>query len=234
MGFIFLGVYILIGLVNLMSAAFFWETPRKITKAALMPVLLAFYIFSAGDLIIPVIPALIFSFAGDVLLIKKEDPRFFKLGLAAFLVSHIFYIISFLLLAGILYGQAAGGGVVQPASLPSRNEVTHGIGLIVSIIVGVPLGLLILKLLNPSKVMRIPVTAYAVVIELMSIAALQLMLARFNGPSILIFAGSLGYIFSDSFMAYFSFNGKPKYFNFMTMLPYIIVQGCIVGGLVLS
>ncbi|MDR3249411.1 MAG: lysoplasmalogenase [Treponema sp.] len=211
MGFIFLGVYILIGLVNLTSAAFFWETPRKISKAALMPVLLAFYIFSVGDLLIPVIPALLFSFAGDVLLIKKDDPRFFKLGLAAFLVSHIFYIVSFLLLAGSL----------------------HGIGLIVSIIVGIPLGFLILKLLNPDKAMRVPVTAYAVVIEAMSIAALQLMLARLNGPSLLIFAGSLGYIFSDSFMAYFSFNGKPKYFNLMTMLPYIIVQGCIVGGLVL-
>jgi uncharacterized membrane protein YhhN len=92
---------------------------------------------------------------------------------------------------------------------------------------------LILKLLNPAKAMKIPVTAYAVVIEAMSLAALQLMLARFNGHSILIFAGSLGYIFADSFMAYFSFNGKPKYFNLITMLPYIIVQGCIVSGLVL-
>jgi uncharacterized membrane protein YhhN len=209
MKFILLGAYIVAALICLTGAAFFWEAPRKISKAALMPVLLVFYIFSAGDLIIPVVPALIFSWAGDVLLIKKDDPLFFKLGLGAFLVSHIFYSITFLLLAGSL----------------------HGIALIVSIIVAIPLGFLILRLLSPNRAMRIPVTAYAVVIEVMSLAALQLMLARFNGPSTLIFAGSLGYIFSDSFMAYFSFNGKPKYFNLITMLPYIIVQGCIVGGL---
>jgi uncharacterized membrane protein YhhN len=212
MNFIFLGAYIVTGLINLTSAAFFWELPRKISKAALMPVLLIFYLFSAGvEPLISVIAALFFSWAGDVLLIKKDDPRFFKLGLAAFLVSHIFYIITFLFLAGSL----------------------HLIALIVSVVIAVPMGFLILKLLNPAKAMKIPVTAYAVVIEAMSLAALQLMLARFNGPTMLVFAGSLAYIFADSFMAYFSFNGKPKYFNLITMLPYIIVQGCIVSGLVL-
>jgi hypothetical protein len=32
----------------------------------------------------------------------------------------------------------------------------------------------------------------------------------------------------DTFMAYHLFHGKPKYFNFLTMIPYIIAQGGII------
>jgi len=35
-------------------------------------------------------------------------------------------------------------------------------------------------------------------------------------------------------MAYLLFNGKPKYFNLITMIPYIIAQGGIIMGLVLG
>jgi uncharacterized membrane protein YhhN len=207
-----LGIYCVTGIVNLLSAFFFKEGLRKISKSCLMPALLVFYFLGAERIIFFVIAALILSWAGDILLIYKEKQIFFQLGLAAFLVSHIFYIIAFLTLAGSV----------------------NILALIISAVIAVPMGLAILKLLNAKAPMKIPVTAYAVVIILMSMSALQLMLACLSFAGILIFASSLVYLFSDTLMAYLLFNGKPKYFNFITMIPYIIAQGGIIMGLVLG
>ena len=205
------GIYCLTGIVNLVSAFFFKEGIRKISKACLMPALFVFYFLGAERLFFPVIAAIIFSWAGDIFLIYKDKPLFFKLGLAAFLVSHIFYIAAFLIMAG---------GI-------------NTIALIVSAVVAVPMALAILKLLDADKPMKIPVTAYAIVIILMSMAALQLMLARPNFAGIIIFAASVIYLFSDTFMAYLLFHGKPRYFNVITMIPYIIAQGGIIMGVIL-
>ena len=206
------GVYCLTGIVNLISAFFFKEGLRKISKICLMPALFVFYFLGTEQILFVVIAALIFSWAGDILLINKDKPIFFKLGLAAFLVSHIFYVIAFLVLAGSV----------------------NILALIVSVLIAVPVGLAVLKLVNADPPMKIPVTAYSVVIFLMSISALQLMLARPDFAGILIFAASLVYLFSDTFLAYLIFHTKPKHFNVITMIPYIIAQGGIVMGLVLG
>jgi uncharacterized membrane protein YhhN len=206
------GIYCAVGIVNLLSALFFKENLRKISKSCLMPALLAFYLLAAEQILFPIIAALIFSWAGDILLIKKDKQIFFKLGLAAFLVSHIFYIIAFLILA----------------------KSVNTLALIISIVIAIPMWLAILKLLNADPQMKIPVAAYAVVIILMSMTALQLMLARTGLATVIVFSGSVVYLFSDTFMAYHLFHGKPKYYNVITMIPYIIAQGGIIAGLVLS
>ena len=205
------GIYCVTGIINLVSALFFKEGVRKISKCCLMPALLVFYFLETERVYFPIIAALVFSWAGDFLLINKDKPVFFRLGLAAFLVSHVFYIIAFLALAGSF-------------NIPA---------LIVSAVIAIPLTLALLKLLNASPPMKIPVAAYAVVIILMSMSALQLMLACLSFAGILIFAASLVYLYSDTYMAYLLFHGKPRYFNFITMIPYIIAQGGIVMGLVL-
>jgi len=179
-----------------------------------MPALLVYYIIGVGvgniNFLIPA--AIIFSWGGDALLINKDKPIFFKLGLASFLISHIFYIIAFL-------GMAAGR--------------LNYLALIISAVVAIPVIIFILKLVKAPKPMKIPVAAYAIVIMLMSMAALQLMLASgFNFAGILIFAASVVFIFSDSFMAYLLFNGKPKHYNVITMIPYIIAQAGIIMGVV--
>jgi uncharacterized membrane protein YhhN len=206
------GIYCLTGIINLGSAFFFKEGLRKISKGCLMPALLVFYLLGAERILFPVIAALILSWAGDIFLIYKEKQIFFKLGLAAFLASHVFYITVFLFLAG------------------SVNTLAW----LISLIIAIPLVLAVLKLLDAQAPMKIPVAAYAVVIVLMSMTALQFMLARPGFAGILIFAASLIYLFSDTFMAYHLFHGKPKYFNFLTMIPYIIAQGGIIMGLVLG
>ncbi|MDR0502208.1 MAG: lysoplasmalogenase [Treponema sp.] len=203
------GIYCLAAVINLASAFLFKESLRKISKGCLMPALLVFYIFNADQIIYMIIAALVFSCAGDILLIYKEKQIFFKLGLAAFLVSHICYIAAFAVMT-------------QNFNIPA---------LIISAAAAIPIVLIILKWLNASPQMKIPVAVYAAVIMLMSLSALQLMLSRMELAGILIFAGSVVYLFSDSYMSYLLFNGKPKYFNFTTMIPYIIAQGSIVMGL---
>ena len=206
------GIYCAVAAVNLVSAFFFKEGLRKITKGCLMPALLVFYVFAAESILVPVIAAIVFCWAGDILLIKKDVPIFFRLGLAGFLLGHVFYITAFFILAG------------------SINTLV----LIISVVVTAPLTVALLKLLNAPPAMKKPVTVYAAVIMLMSISALLLMLARPLCAGFLIFAASLVFLFSDTFMAYLLFHGKPKHFNVITMLPYIIAQGGLIVGLVLG
>jgi len=177
-----------------------------------MPTLLVFYLLLAGQVSFTIVAAIVFSWAGDTLLIQKEKPLFFRLGLVAFLLSHIFYIIAFLTLAGSL----------------------NVIALVISAVVAIPLTTALFIKLNAPKPMKVPVAVYAIVIMLMSMAALQLMLAWPFFPTIMIFAASVIFIYSDSSMAYLLFNETPKYFNVITMIPYIIAQGGIILGLVLG
>jgi len=206
------GAYILVGIVNLVSAFYFKESLRKTTKCLLMPTLLVFYLLQAGQVHFAIVAAIVFSWAGDALLLLKEKPLFFRLGLAAFLLSHVFYITAFLTYAGSL----------------------NYLALAISAVVAFPVTRTILKKLDAPKPMKTPVAAYATVIILMSMAALQLMLAWPALSTVLIFSASLIYIYSDSYMAYLLFHEQPKYFNLITMIPYIIAQSGIILGLVLA
>jgi len=147
---------------------------------------------------------------GRCAVIRKEEPKFLRLGLGAFLLGHVFYIIAFLTLAG---------GIQVGALLGS-------------ILVAIPLCVVLLRLISATTEMRVPVAVYAVVIFAMSIAALQLLLSHPFGATATIFIGSLVFMFSDTMMAYLLFHNRPKQFNFITMVPYIIAQALIILGLV--
>ena len=209
MSAIILGVYVLVGVIHEVSAIRFWDKTRKFTKAALMPVLLIYYTVTAANALTVAFIAIIFSWLGDIFLIRKDEPKFFRLGLVAFLLSHVFYIITLVFM-------------------------THGLqlpALVVSIGAALVAEFLLPKIINPPKAMRGAVIVYGIVILAMSVCALQYMLSGLSSGSALLFAGSIVFIFSDTLMTYLSFGKKPKYFNAITMLPYIIAQGLIIFGL---
>jgi uncharacterized membrane protein YhhN len=206
---IILGVYALVGIIHEVSAIRFWDGTRKITKAALMPVLLVYYIVTSANLLIVALIAIVFSWLGDIFLIRKEEPKFFRLGLIAFLLSHVFYIVTLVL-------------ITLSFHIPA---------LVVSIVVALVAEFFLPKIINPPKAMRGAVVVYGIVILAMSVYALQYMLSVLTLGSVLLFAGSIVFIFSDTLMTYLSFGNKPKYFNAITMLPYIIAQGLIIFGL---
>lgn len=67
---------------------------RRQTKPFILLSLLAFYCFSVDQISWTVVAALLFSWLGDVLLIPK-GVKWFTAGGISFMVSHLFFIISY-------------------------------------------------------------------------------------------------------------------------------------------
>ena len=209
MSAIILGFYAFAGVIHEVSAVRFWDKTRKFTKAALMPVLLIYYVAVAANMLTVALIAIVFSWLGDISLIRKDEPKFFRLGLVAFLLSHIFYLVTLVLMTHGLH-------------IPALAAST-GIALVAEF--------LLPKIINPPRAMRGAVIVYGIVILAMSVCALQYMVSSPSLGSVFVFAGSIVFIFSDTLMTYLSFGKRPKYFNAITMLPYIIAQGLIIIGL---
>ena len=204
-----LGLYVVVGVVHEVAALRFWGALRKATKAALMVVLLVYYCVAANPVIVWAVVAIVFSCLGDVFLIRKDEPKFFRLGMVAFLLSHVFYSVTLVVL----------------------TERWSVVALGVSVAVALVAEVLLPRIINPPKAMRASIIVYGVVILAMSVLALQYVLAAPSVARVLVFLGSVVFIFSDTLMTYFAFGKKPKYFDAITMLPYILAQGLIVYGL---
>ena len=66
-----------------------------IGKSELMPILALFYWCNAPEVNPFIMAALFFGWIGDLFLLKKEKTVYFLAGTAAFLIGHIFYILTF-------------------------------------------------------------------------------------------------------------------------------------------
>jgi uncharacterized membrane protein YhhN len=71
------------------------EKKRYFTKPLIVPGIIFIYLLFAHQYNKFLLLALLFSFFGDLLLLFSEKKLFFRLGLFAFLSSHIFYIYTF-------------------------------------------------------------------------------------------------------------------------------------------
>jgi uncharacterized membrane protein YhhN len=206
---IFLFSFAFVAAIHLVSIFVRQRSVTGISKVLLVPLILALYISRTESLYIPVIIALVFGWLGDIFLLKISDIRFFRLGLASFLVGHICYIPSMLHFSGRL----------------------NFFALLLSLTIALPLGILLRALIHPNREMNIPVIAYEMVIILMTASALQLFLARGTPFGILVFAGSLCFLVSDSILAYFTFRKRKPIGDFLVMSTYITAQLCIALGL---
>ncbi|GHV77894.1 hypothetical protein AGMMS49942_27150 [Spirochaetia bacterium] len=182
---------------------------QAITKICLLPVLALYYYFSAGTFLAQVLFALFFGWIGDLFLIKIRKPYFAIVGIFSFLAGHICYILSML-------------------TFITTIKVT---ALVISIIVIFCFELRVFVISKPEKKMLIPALCYGLIIAVMFVCALQIMLCLMNAAGFIIFAGSICFIVSDSFLAYYSFRKMTKRVNFLIMLTYITAQACIVVGI---
>jgi uncharacterized membrane protein YhhN len=206
---VFTALFIGVSAAHLVSMILPKGKIQMVTKVCLMPLLLAIYVLGADKLLVPIVLALIFGWGGDVLLLKISDTRFFRLGLASFLIGHLCYIPSFIYAAGTLNVMA----------------------LLISIAVAVPCGVAVHLIIRPEKSLRLPAVCYEIIIVLMSLSARQLLLSRRDGWGLLVAAGSLCFLISDTLLAYITFRTKPKYGGFFVMLSYIAAQSGIVWGM---
>jgi uncharacterized membrane protein YhhN len=206
--YIFSVILGVISVVYLASLFFKMRVFQKILKGCLLPLVFAVYIFGARNIIWPVILGLFFGWLGDIFLLKISDTRFFRFGLACFLLGHICYIISM-------------AGFVRPLNITA---------LVISVIAAAVLGLFIFKLVRPTAEMKIPVIAYEAIIFTMAVFALQLFLAQNSSFGGFVFAGSACFVVSDAILAYDTFRKKTRFGFFIVMLTYIAAQLCITLG----
>jgi uncharacterized membrane protein YhhN len=183
------------------------ERARRALKVCLLPLLFGFYAVSAARFLPTVLLAGLAGWTGDIILIGTGPRRKLTAGIAAFLLGHVFYIIS---IASFLGG--FDWGVLVLAALAVA-----------------PVMAVIFLLVRPEKRMVIPVVAYEAVIAAMAVCAFLLLVSRRDTPSALVFAGSLLFIASDVLLAYSVFRAPLG--NAAVMLPYIAAQYCIVSGL---
>lgn len=205
---VFIIILTVVSSVYLVTLFFKFSVFQAVLKCCLLPLILAIYIFGAGRILVPVILALVFGWLGDVLLLKNYDNRFFKCGLASFLLGHICFIIAMF-------------NFTQPFFYSV---------LFISFAVAAALGFLLFRFVKPTGEMKIPVIAYETVIILMALSALQIFVVQAGSFGFFVLAGSLCFLISDSLLAYDTFRKKTKFGYFIIMVTYILAQLFITLG----
>jgi len=191
------------------------------TKPLLMPLLILFYIFgiiegaSIAQVDWLIVVALIGGWAGDVLLMQKDQEKWFLFGMVAFLINQIFYIISFFLsISNITNFDSWGFYLLGPVLLV--------------LIFMVP------RFINKAGEMKIPVLVYLVAILLMHFTAI-LRLAEFQGlPFILVYVGSISFIFSDATIAVNKWDKEIPQGRPIIMTTYLLAQFYITLGVLFT
>jgi uncharacterized membrane protein YhhN len=190
----------------------------NIFKPLLMPMLILFYIFGVVEtttLITNVdwliVVALIGGCAGDIFLMLKNEEKWFLYGMVAFLINQVFYILSFFFsIKDYTTFNPWGLFLLGPA--------------ILILIFTVP------RFLNKSGDMKIAVLVYMAAILLMHIAALVRLSTIQGLASILIYIGSISFIFSDSSIAVNKWAGEFTNARFIIMSTYVMAQFYITLG----
>jgi uncharacterized membrane protein YhhN len=219
--YIFLVLFFIFAIIEIFGE---YKDNKKIeyfTKPLLMPLLIFFYIFgviemaSVSDIDWLIVVALIGGCAGDIFLMLENEEKWFLFGMAAFLINQIFYIISFFVsIKDITNFTSWGYFLLGPAML--------------ILLFTVP------RFIKKTEEMKIPVLVYLVAILLMHIAA-TFRLAEYQGlPFILIYIGSISFIFSDACIAVNKWAGEFSNARLIIMTTYILAQFYITLGALLT
>ena len=212
---LYLSVYIGFSIFYLLITAFNQEDIARILKPFLLPILVFAVASSAhfGTKKI-LITALTFSWIGDVILLfANKGEIYFILGLVAFLVSHVFYILLF---------------SKQAVSKTIKNKINFGAGIGLIVIYF----LMMISTLAPKLgSLTIPVVIYAVVISTMLFYALKGSFQWNTIPYQSVLIGAIFFISSDSILAFNKFDQAIPYASFLIMITYLAAQFCIVWGI---
>lgn len=208
-------VYLGFSLIYLTITALNLEEIARVLKPFLLPILLiAVYFsnrFSSKKILLS---ALTFSWIGDiVLLFANQGELYFIVGLVAFLISHVFYIVLF-------------NKQTVTKSISNKISFGAGIGLILLYFFGM------ITTLGPKLgPLTVPVVVYAVVISSMLYFALKGSYQWNAIPYQSVLVGALFFIASDSILAFNKFYQPIPYASFLIMITYLAAQYGIVRGI---
>lgn len=206
----------LIAIVDIVAISFHNYQIPFIAKPLLLPVLMITLFSSShnSDRRWLIMIGLLFSFAGDVfLLFEESNSLFFILGLASFLITHVFYILFF------LSPKKAG-----------RSLLIQKPFLILLVIVysGVLLFFLIPKL----GALTVPVVLYAIILSIMFLSSLHVYDKVSTSVGKLFIAGAGFFVLSDSLLAINKFYMPLPAAGFSIMITYCLAQYFIVKGFI--
>ncbi len=160
--------------------------------------------------------AIVFSWGGDVLLMLNDiNPLFFMLGLLSFLLSHLFFISTYL--------QSVKG---NPEPSVFRRK-PHFLLPFAAVFIG-----LYLFLYPQLKELAIPVFVYAAVLVSMAAFALNRMGKVSSESFLYVFLGAVFFVISDACIAINKFSIEFAYSGIVIMATYILAQYLIVEGIV--
>lgn len=157
-----------------------------------------------------ILAALFFSWLGDVLLMfEPQNSIFFLLGLSAFLLAHVFYIIFF-------------------HSIRLRENIkSRWLPLIIVVIYYA----ILISLLSPYLgKMKLPVRIYGIVISFMFMLAMHMLFIKNKIAGRLMITGALLFLISDSTLAFDKFYQSFEMAGIMIMLTYGLAQLFITEG----
>ena len=97
----------------------------------------------------------------------------------------------------------------------------------------VVLGMVVFRLIKPTKEMRIPVIVYMIVLVAMNLAGFQVFLLNPGVAGLLILSGCFNFMVSDTILAYYTFRKLKLSGAVLIMAYYILAQAEIVMGLLL-
>lgn len=185
---------------------------RRVSKCFLMPLLAACYAVFAPSFSPLVCAALLFGFAGDVILLFRPRRFAFPAGMMAFATGHALYIASF------------WGGLVRSPDW----YVLLFLGVVTIAAAGTLLHYLWKRM--PKK-LRAPSFIYMLVIGAM--ASSSVLFALYSGAPLRWLAAIGGILFSlsDTTLSIDAFHHPVRYRNVIVMSTYILAQTLIVISL---
>ena len=211
-----MAAYVLVAVLNVIAEATANQNGVTLTKPLLMPLLLAWVVAMAWRRwSVPLrwlSIGLVFAWAGDLLLMGEGDLSF-VLGLGAFLVMQVCYLVAFL--------RVPGPGLVRAWPIAVVPYALIWVVLVVLVWPG-------------AGDMRIPVLIYSAVIVAMALGALDLVLRLPQALAWRVTAGALLFIVSDGLIALTAFGPLTESVQTSAaiMATYTAAQGLIVSGFV--
>lgn len=210
-------IFTVICLIEIYSLAKASPLLEQLVKPLIMiTITVYFIIYSRRNhrLFLPSVVAFLFSLAGDVLLMFSAlNDLFFLVGLAAFLLSHLFYIITFM------------------TKEPGKRKLQGTFGFMHLLVILSALLLYILLFPHLEGVMKIAVFLYTTAITTMVMTALERKHRVSPGSYQLVLLGALLFMISDSLLAVNRFWFEIPYSNIMVMATYMPAQYLIFWGL---
>ena len=213
---IWITLFLVVLLVNLIAVYSNSESLQFITKPLLMP-LLAIYLLlrtntNNSNLKGWIFLALFFSWAGDIfLLFEERGSNFFLFGLSAFLVAQVFYIVFF-------------------HNIRMREYIRGNALLLLLVIVYYSI---LINVLSPYLGnMKLPVRIYGVVLSFMLMLAMHTMLGKNKKAALWMTMGAILFVVSDSLLAFNKFFSPFNNAGVIIMLTYGLAQLFITEGAV--